>query len=109
MKTEICYTIIVAKLDDFKKCIVFLLYKNLITFYTERAQGYTLQDASFMRQRSTLVFLFERVRKHTSYARGDKRPPPEYAMTSRSETKYSEHVSSIGKKTFSSCVFYKLY
>ena len=46
---------------------------------TERAQGYTLQDASFMRQ-----FLFERVRKHTSCARGDKRLPPEYTLTSRS-------------------------
>ena len=40
---------------------------------TERAQGYTLQDASFYA--SIPVFLFERVRKHTSCARDDKRLP----------------------------------
>ena len=45
---------------------------------TERAQGYTLQDASIP------VFLFESVRKHTSCPRGDKCLPPEYALTSRS-------------------------
>ena len=38
------------------------------------------------------VFIFERVRKHTSCARDDKRLCLEYALTSRSfsgETKYS--------------------
>ena len=33
---------------------------------------------------SITVFLFERVRKHTSCARDDKRLPPEYTLTSRS-------------------------
>ena len=45
---------------------------------TERAQGYTLRDASI------LVFLFERVRKHTSCARDVKRLCLEYVLTSRS-------------------------
>ena len=48
---------------------------------TDRVQEYTLQDTSFMRQS---VFLFERVRKHTSCVRDDKRLPLEYALTSRS-------------------------
>ena len=36
------------------------------------------------------VFLFERVRKHTSCARDDKRLPPEYVLTSRSFSRWDK-------------------
>ena len=39
---------------------------------------------------SISVFLFERVRKHTSCARSDKRLPPEYALTSRSFSRWDQ-------------------
>ena len=39
---------------------------------------------------STPVFLFERVRKHTSCTRDDKRLPPEYALMSRSFSRWDK-------------------
>ena len=44
---------------------------------------------------SISVFLFERVRKHTKYARGCKRLPLKYALTSRSFLRWDKVYTSI--------------
>ena len=52
---------------------------------TERAQPQVcIHDARRILYASTPVFLFERVKKKPSCACGNKRLPPEYALTSRS-------------------------